>query len=34
VGVNVVYTSAKTGQGVSEMFLALGRAIWRRSVAA
>jgi Ras-related protein Rab-5C len=27
----VVYTSAKTGQGVSEMFLGLGRAIWRRS---
>lgn len=26
----MVYTSAKTGQGVEEMFLALGRAIWRR----
>jgi len=26
----VVYTSARTGQGVEEMFLALGRTIWRR----
>lgn len=30
----VVYTSAKTGEGVEGMFLALGRAIWRRSRAA
>lgn len=27
----IVYTSAKTGQGVDEMFLSLGRAIWRRA---
>lgn len=28
---DVVYTSAKTGQGVAEMFLSLGQAIWRRA---
>lgn len=28
---DVVYTSAKTGQGVAEMFLSLGHAIWRRA---
>ncbi|WP_442754110.1 Rab family GTPase [Methylocystis sp. JAN1] len=27
----VLYASAKTGQGVEEMFLSLGRAIWRRT---
>jgi Ras-related protein Rab-5C len=27
----VLYTSAKTGQGVAETFLSLGRAIWRRA---
>ncbi|WP_424361990.1 Rab family GTPase [Methylocystis parvus] len=27
----VLYTSAKTGQGVEEMFLSIGRAIWRRA---
>ncbi|WP_330084497.1 Rab family GTPase [Methylocystis iwaonis] len=29
---DVVYTSAKTGQGVAEMFLSLGHAIWRRAM--
>lgn len=29
--IDVVYTSAKTGQGVAEMFLALGQAVWRRN---
>lgn len=29
--IGVLYTSARTGQGVAEMFLALGRAIWRRA---
>jgi small GTP-binding protein len=29
-GLDVVYTSAKTGQGVAEMFHSLGCAIWRR----
>lgn len=29
---SVVYTSAKTGQGVEEMFVGLGRAICRRGV--
>ncbi|KAF2990931.1 GTP-binding protein [Methylocystis sp. MJC1] len=28
---DAVYTSAKTGQGVAEMFLSLGHAIWRRA---
>jgi small GTP-binding protein len=28
--IGVVYTSAKTGLGVAEMLLSLGRAIWRR----
>ena len=27
----VVYTSARTGEGVSQMFLSLGLAIWRRN---
>jgi 50S ribosomal subunit-associated GTPase HflX len=26
-----VFTSAKTGEGVAAMFLALGRALWRRA---
>lgn len=30
--IDVVYTSAKTGEGVAEMFLELGRAIWRRGL--
>jgi len=32
--IDVIYTSARTGEGVEEMFLALGRAIWRRSLQA
>ncbi|WP_457796185.1 Rab family GTPase [Methylocystis sp. S23] len=28
---DMAYTSAKTGQGVEEMFLSLGKAIWRRA---
>lgn len=28
---NIVFTSARTGEGVTEMFLDLGRAIWRRA---
>jgi len=27
----VLYASAKTGEGVTEMFLSIGRAIWRRA---
>ena len=29
--VDVVYASAKTGEGVAQMFLNLGRTIWRRA---
>jgi GTPase SAR1 family protein len=29
--IEVIYTSAKTGEGVAEMFAELGRAIWRRA---
>jgi Ras-related protein Rab-5C len=28
---DVVYTSAKTGEGVAEMFLSLGQVVWRRA---
>jgi len=31
-GPDAVYTSARTGEGVEEMFLDVGRAIWRRGL--
>ena len=30
-GGGVLFSSAKTGEGVEELFLTLGRAIWRRA---
>lgn len=30
--IKAIYTSARTGEGVEEMFLGLGRAIWRRAI--